>query len=297
MVPSDQSAPMLLCQWAVVNDYLPRIIEPATLQAAHAITGVPQGTGVPALPAGFGNAKAYFDLLRFISIDTHIHINSCGSVTCRPLMPVEFSGAAFRFAHSQVRNNYDINAGRLGVPLFDLASFMPVPNTDLVEWDFFFDLGPNPPQFARPIDTSLPAQVFMLPFATGDDRNLAFRNLRRGALVYALPSGADVAAILGVGLNLGTAAKDKLSAIGMAETDAPLWYAVLGEAEVNGGLLGPVGGLLVAVTLFRMLRCDESSYLHAPGWHPVLLEDDPGQFRVKDLVRMGRDERRKAFPC
>ena len=72
---------------------------------------------------------------------------------------------------------------------------------------------------------------------------------------------------------------------------------MLGEAEANGGLLGPVGGLLVAVTLFRMLRCDESSYLHAPGWQPVLLEDDPGQFRVKDLVRLGRDERRKAFPC
>ncbi|MFN2143220.1 MAG: peroxidase family protein [Candidatus Promineifilaceae bacterium] len=280
-------------QWAVVNDYLPRIIEPTTLAAAHAITNVPQGTAVPALPPGFGSAKAFFDSLTYI--------NCCGSITCRPLMPVEFSAAAFRFAHSQVRSRYDVNASRLAVPLFEprppgLASFMPVPNTDVIEWERFFNLGPNPPQFARQIDTWLPAQVFMLPFASGEDRNLALRNLRRGARVYALPSGGDVAAILGVSYELGTVAINKLNIVGIPVPDAPLWYAVLGEAEFYSGQLGPVGGLLVGVTLLRMLQCDDSSYVHAPGWTPMLSPADPGEFSVADLVRIGRNERMDAFP-
>ncbi len=281
-------------QWVVVNDYLPRIIEPTTLQAAHAITGVPQGTAVPALPAGFASAKAFFDMLTFI--------DCCGSITCRPLMPVEFSAAAFRFAHSQVRSRYDINAARLDVPLFEprppgLASFMPVPNTDLVEWERFFNLDPIvTPQFARQIDTWLPAQVFQLPFATGSERNLAFRNLRRGARVYALPSGADVAAILGVGFSMGAVATAKLNTVGIPAADAPLWYAILGEAEFHGGQLGPVGGLLVAVTLFRLLQCEETSYVHTSGWEPVLVPADPGEFSVADLLRIAVNERNDAFP-
>jgi hypothetical protein len=278
----------------VVNDYLPRIVEPATLQAAHAITGVPQGTVVPGLPTGFETARDFFNLLTYI--------NCCGFITCRPLMPVDFSAAAFRFAHSQVRSRYDLNAARLDVPLFvprppGTASFTPVPNTDLVEWERFFELdGFVTPQFARQIDTWLPAQVFQLPFASGDP-NLAFRNLRRGARVYALPTGADVAAILGVPANMGPVATGKLATVGMAGADAPLWYFILGEAEFNAGLLGPVGGLLVAVTLFRLLQCDGSSYVHhSPAWEPVLVPADPGQFSAADLLRIGVNERNDAFP-
>jgi hypothetical protein len=280
-------------QWVVVNDYLSRIIEPATLQAAHAITGVPQGTVVPGLPAGFEDARDFFDSLTYI--------DCCGSITCRPLMPVEFSAAAFRFAHSQVRSRYDLNAARLDVPLFEprppgMASFMPVPNTDLVEWERFFELEMSiTPQPARQIDTWLPAQVFQLPFAP-DEPNLAFRNLRRGARVYALPTGADVAANLGLILVMGPVALGKLATAGIPAAEAPLWFAILGEAESNGGQLGPVGGLLVAVTLFRLLQCDESSYVHEPGWEPVLLSADPGQFSAADLLRIGTNERMDAFP-
>lgn len=281
-------------QWVIVNDYLPTVIEPVTLQAAHAITGVPQGTAVPGLPSSdFDAAKDFFDLLFFI--------NCCGFITCRPLIPVEFSAAAFRFAHSQVRSRYDVNAARLDVPLFvprppGLASFTPVPNTDLVEWERFFDLDSSiTPQFARQIDTWLPAQVFQLPFAP-DDPNLAFRNLRRGARVYALPTGDQVAATLGLTTAMGPVALGKLAAVGIAEADAPLWYFILGEAEQNGGLLGPVGGLLVAITLFRLLRCDQSSYVHSPGWEPVLVSADPGQFTAADLLRIGVNERKDAFP-
>ena len=183
-------------QWALVNDWLPRVVDGTTLHAAHAITGVPQGPAVPALPAGFSQAQSFFD--------TFLNVACCGTVQCRPLMPVEFSAAAFRFAHSEVRSRYDLNDGRLAVPLFaprppGLASFDPVPAIDLVAWERFFETDPGvAPQLARRIDTWLAAQVFQLPFASGDDLNLAFRNLRRGSRVYALRSGPDLAGQLGL---------------------------------------------------------------------------------------------------
>ena len=279
-------------QWALVNDWLPRIIAPDPLQAAHAITGVPQGTVVPALPAGYNQAETFFDGLH--------DLTCCGSVACRTLMPVEFTAAAFRFAHSQVRSRYDLNASRTGVPLFvprppGLAAFGPVPDTDVVEWERFFTIDGSSPQLARRIDTWLPAQVFQLPFAP-DEPNLASRNLRRGAIVYALPSGDEVATALGVASTMDPVALAKLGDVGIAPADAPLWFHVLGEAANNGGQLGPVGGLLVAVTLLRLLECDEDSYVHDPGWSPVLVPSDPGVFTVADIVRIGSDERSDAFP-
>lgn len=280
-------------QWVIVNDWLPRIVEPTTLQAAHAIADVPQGLTVPALPGGFEAANDFFDQL--------LTITCCGSIACRPLVPVEFSAAAFRFAHSQVRSRYDLNAVRHDVPLFvprppGLAAFGPVPDTDLVDWERFFEVEPAvTPQRARTIDTWLSAQVFQLPFAP-DDPNLALRNLVRSARVFALPAGDAVAAILGVPAVMGPVAQAKLASTGIPANEAPLWFYVLGEAEANGGLLGPVGGLLVAVTLFRLLQCDESSYVHEDGWQPVLVPSDPGAFSVADLLRIAVSERLDAFP-
>jgi hypothetical protein len=62
--------------------------------------------------------------------------------------------------------------------------------------------------------------------------------------------------------------------------------------------LGPVGGLIVAVSLFRMLDCDEESYVHAPGWQPVLVSAaNPADVTVADLVRIGVNERSDEFPA
>lgn len=288
-------------QWILVHDYLPRVIHPTPLRAAHAIVGVPDASGVvPSLPPGYATANAFFGKFQ--------PITCCGHKACRPLMPVEFSGAAFRYAHSQVRQRFDINDDRLGVPLFvprppGLASFQPVPNTDVVDWQRFFDIDSgNPPQPARVIDTWLTNQLFQLPFAPADPalglQNLAFRNLRRGAQVFAVPSGESIATTLGVAgiSNMSPLAVGKVTAAGLAPKDAPLWFYCLGEAEANGGQLGPVGGLLVAVTLLRLLKCDPKSYVNGSSWAPVLIPSNPGKFTMADLARIATDEMNDAFP-
>jgi hypothetical protein len=286
-------------QWAAVNDWLPRIVDDKVLEAAHAITGVPQGTvsppAVPVVSPEFSAAQAFFDGFNVV--------DCCGDPVCRPLMPVEFSAAAFRFAHSQVRSRYDLNNDRLDVPLFAprppaLAAFDTVDDVDLVDWSRFFEIDPTVvPQPARDIDTWMSAQVFQLPFAP-DAPNLAFRNLVRGTLTFDLPTFGQVAAQLGVPAVLGPVASGKLASVGLADKDAPLWFGVLGEAEGLGGRLGPVGGLIVAVSLFRMLDCDEESYVHAPGWQPVLVSAaNPADVTVADLVRIGVNERSDEFPA
>jgi hypothetical protein len=208
----------------------------------------------------------------------------------------------FRFAHSQVRSRYRLNDTRTDVPLFvprppGLAAFGPVPAEDLVDWSRFFEIDPAvAPQSGRIIDTFLSAQVFQLPFAPGDP-NLAFRNLRRGVRVFSLPTGEEVEAALGLTTAVGPVATAKLAAAGIPPGQTPLWFYVLGEAEANGGLLGPVGGLLVAATLFRLLQCDDSSYVHSAGWEPVLVPSNPGVFTVADLLYIAVEERLDAFPA
>jgi heme peroxidase len=130
----------------------------------------------------------------------------------------------------------------------------------------------------------------------GDPTNLAQRNLLRG-LAMGLPSGQSVALALGVDpiddkeLRVGKAVTDDLKenklltdVDGSFVGNAPLWYYVLAEAQVEwasratakGGKgneepvrLGVVGGRIVAETLIGLLWGDGHSYLRqAPNWKP-----------------------------
>ncbi|MCA9649849.1 MAG: peroxidase [Myxococcales bacterium] len=279
-------------QWIAIHEYLPLVVTPKTLAAAHAITGVPMaGGGVPPLPPEFGTAQTY--------LRSQGWLGCCGKLHDGPKMPVEFSGAAFRFAHSQVPSRFDINDARLDIPLFTPrppapGAFDPV--TDVVSWERFFSIDGSSPQAARPIDTFVTAQLFNLPFAP-DAPSLPLRNLVRSARVYALPTGETARSTLGLDAvsKLSAGASAKVAAAGLSAT-TPLWFYCLGEAEDNGGQLGPVGGLIVAWTFLQMLRCDPHSFVNAGApWQPVLLTSQPGQFSMADLLTIARGERIDAF--
>ena len=207
----------------------------------------------------------------------------------QPYIPVEFSAAAYRFGHSQVRPAYRLNDTlepipiltdiRVPHPLQHLGGFRPLPKRWTVQWNLFFDLGEPTPQLSRKVDTKISKPMCALPVTVDRDRrSLALLNLLRGRSL-SLPSGQAVAAAMGTSVP-----DDDLGLAG----PTPLWHYVLREAEVleDGHRLGPTGGRIVAEVLIGLLHGDRSSFLRmAPGWRPELPAEEPGTFTMPDLLR------------
>jgi len=204
-----------------------------------------------------------------------------------PFMPVEFSAAAYRFGHSQIRSTYVLNKSLEPIhimlpfdgadPLQHLTGFRPLPKGWKIQWDLFFTIAGSKPQLSRRIDAKVTGPLGSLPASIDSGRRpMAFLDMLRGRGL-GLPSGEAVAAAMGTtrhDLGLG------------AQT--PLWYYVLREAEIdNGGLrLGPTGATIVAEVLVGLLAADPSSYLRvAPTWVPELPSMVPGEFTLADILR------------
>lgn len=257
-----------LYQWIVWNDFLARVtlaqIHKCALELAKACGGR------QVWRCGLGDIYAWKK---------------------QPFMPVEFSGAAYRFGHSMVRNAYQTNQPHRGfgdfAPIFDncstpavtdtLRGFRPLLLKNAVQWDWFLKMttsqGPFP-QNARKIDTKLSnALACMHEGPSGDPLNvLAFRNLMRSHS-FGLPSGVDVATKLCL----------KPIRLGEEEPES-LWYYILKEAEqlssTKGQSLGPVGSIIVCAVFAGLLKGDPCSFLNIdPCWTP---DNDP-------LLRKGKD--------
>lgn len=148
-------------QWAVVHDYLKRICGPVAVTAA------------------FGSVSA-----------------AVGSAFA---MPVEFSVAAYRFGHSQIRDIYWVNFNFPFASLGDVFNFirnphLPVRSNWIVDMNAFFDTGISVPihNKAKKIDSVMAPGLNSLPGFPAAMAALATRNLRR-AQALGLPSGQGMA--------------------------------------------------------------------------------------------------------
>jgi hypothetical protein len=225
-----------------------------------------------------------------------------------PLVPIEFSVAAYRFGHSQIRPSYRLNFGPTGgSPFFafifdDTQDPNDVDPDDMrggkrasrrfVDWQTFFDFGDGNFRPNKRIDAKLSTPLMLLPGSRGAApglpadgvQSLASRNLMRH-VNFGIPSGQAIARKMDVPA-LTPAQLDMLKPFEM-EKSTPLWYYILKEAELveNGLRLGPVGGRIVGEVFIGLLKADDSSYLAArPNWTPVLPSATPGDFRLTDLL-------------
>ncbi|HEX7151492.1 MAG TPA: heme peroxidase family protein [Thermoanaerobaculia bacterium] len=248
-------------QWAVVNDFLKRIVGEKMWDKTR--------------PSKDNPSKPR---LRFYKPEKSAFI------------PVEFSAAAYRLGHSMIRGRYHLNTvlkdlrGDAGpIPIFlppstspgtfdDLRGFRPLPQVWTIEWNRFFDLGGNELQLSRKIDAKLVTQLNAIPAGPGIENPLAFLNLVRGWRL-GLPSGQSVAHAMGI------------KAINDNRHD-PLWFYILKESEENGGEhLGPTGGTIVVEVFWGLLQADPLSYLNIrPDWKPWIPQAG-SEFEIGDIIR------------
>jgi hypothetical protein len=209
----------------------------------------------------------------------------------RPYIPVEFSDAAYRAGHSQIRSEYQVNDQVRGQVFPNFAGGRPVPQAQVIDWRYFFKLDPaRLPQPSKRIEARLAHTLIDLPphvvgtVTSPEEASLAYRDLQR-ARSLDLPSGEVVARLMGV--EPLTAEEVGLQALSWYG-DTPLWYYVLREGDIRtGGVrLGEVGGRIVAEVLIGLLDMDPTSYRGAmPDWQPTLPAGQPGTFTMSDLLR------------
>jgi len=262
-------------QWIVLYDFLPRIIDANIYKQVlpHVTSGEETVLEFPLTPAQTVADKDCEPVLKFYKPEEEGFI------------PVEFSGAAYRFGHSMVRDTYRLNTNKdpgIGGPLqiligdakLDLQGFRSFRNDWGIEWGLFFEgLDKLEPQRALQIDTSLAAALGNLQFPfTSDVHSLAERNLLRGWRLR-LPSGETVAQALGevplTEKELRTAGT--VTPPAEFRNNTPLWYYILAEAAEKGqrGALGPVGSRIVMETFVGLLWEDGHSFLRqSPKWKP-----------------------------
>jgi hypothetical protein len=263
-------------QWLVIHDYLPRVTDDDVRESI--LTGKT-------------------DVFK--------------SVRNRSFMPLEFSAAAFRFAHSMPRSRYDYNRHHKKVRLSEL--FLPIPQYSrileewIIDWSRFVPGGGN---FARLIDTRLVQPLFHLIDSEGKPVvdstpekkviSLAALDLLRGYLLR-LPTGQAVARELGEAVLSAADIEDAAGRIVQDDTAAnqkailkdsglsqrtPLWFYVLAEAAVQkqGACLGRVGSTIVAGVLIDLVRRSTDSILSESNWVPTLGQDHT--FSLTDLFKI-----------
>ena len=283
-------------QWIILHDFLPEIIDKTILKSV--IESAQNGGSGPVwladnerpfMPVEFSGAA--FRLGHSLLQDEYewnIHFQSPdASIVADPLRHIANLHELFVQTGSRVSTLP--NGGASTNPLNGLST---LPGDWMIDWRRFYDFdryGIDPhPKFnhSRKIDSFITDVLKGLPdflgFASENvARNLAARNLIRGNFLE-LPTGQSVAQklveknrleekdLLTSDQILEGAHKEILLRHGF-ETETPLWYYILKEAEVlgeNGKRLGGVGSCIVADTFVKLIQRSEVSILKE-GWKPT----------------------------
>lgn len=293
-------------QYIVWNDFLRRVCDPGVFAYLD--------QALRDAAKRFNQGHADFDPKGLFDLVDKCH---------RPLMPVEFSVAAYRFGHVTVRSNYPVNKTMPVVELFDerfsTLGFSAVPPYLVADWRYQLPVdGGIAPVMTKAFDHQLVDELIRLPNpivgkrASDEERSLAFRNLLRG-YVLGLPSGQNIAdAIATLGIPVDPTQDLDLSALHgwdgideptrlKLEQHTPLFFYLMREAgHVAGGKhLGPVGSAIVLRTFGSMLlNC--KSYLTEVGhlgneeaarcgghkaWQPLAEIKGSGELELADIVR------------
>lgn len=228
-------------------------------------------------------------------------------------IPVEFAVAAYRYGHSRIRTAYRMNEDSGEIRLFPdmhpaegsngsmeetLRGFTVVEPDHVADWSLFFDYGATETQSARKIDPKLADPLFELPFVGPEGlQSLATRNLLRGSKL-GLPAGQRLASAMGYDpipnetLQTADGSYDEVLRRNRrgVEDEAPAWYYILAEAELqnDGERLGAVGSRIVGEVIDGLLDLDETSvFSRAPhDWEPVLPNlTDGDHYRIADVLK------------
>ncbi|WP_433272046.1 peroxidase family protein [Actinosynnema sp. CS-041913] len=300
-------------QWMLRTDHLPRIVDPAIVDDVFAngrrffeapgrgYTGALQPATMPlefsvaAYRLGHSMIRAAYQWNRVFNSD-----GPGGIATLLQLFT--FSGTSGNFQPgSGLPELDDPNSGTVDtLPTNWIADFRRLYDFTEAERP---DLAPGTGggNVTKRIDTLLVNPLTQLPAGTFDGRgttvadihrNLAFRNLTRANMVK-LASGQQIAALFGVepltaeqiltgnqGVTLDALTEEQRATV--VET-TPLWFYILREAEFGNGLLGPVGGRIVAEVFHRAMESSRTSIVREPSWRPVF-GPDANTFRMTDLL-------------
>ncbi|GAA2982024.1 peroxidase family protein [Actinokineospora diospyrosa] len=296
-------------QWMLRTDFLPRVVDPSIVHdvftngrrffeaRGHGRTRrptMPVEFSVAAYRMGHSMVRGAYEWNRVF--------NSGGPGPLGTLLLLfTFTGVSGNFTGGPLSELDDPNSGSVDrLPTNWIADFRRL-------YDFTEagrpDLAPptNGGNVAKRLDTVLVDPLDQLPAGTfggrgtafpAIHRNLAFRNLTRASMVE-LASGQQLAALFGVapltaaevldgagGASLSGLTPHQRAAV---SSDTPLWFYILREAELNNGVLGQVGGRIVAEVFHRAMEASRTSIVREPWWRPAL-GPDSSTFRMTDLL-------------